>query len=469
MNTSLTATAAARPGSAVRSLQERLDSIGSAVTMLRDSRSGRFKSPYIDEFTNWQDEQAGWTQTATLFDQSHHMTDVYFRGPDIDRLLAEHATNSFATWGPGKTKHLIVCAPDGNIIGTAVLFALDDGQVSVVGPTAAANWLQYQVDRGGYDVEYARDERTNDLAPGTRRRTFRYEIEGPAVRAILEKANGGSIGEVRFFSRARFTLGGVPVDALSHTMVGVPGSESMGMEIWGPIDEAKRVWDALLEAGEEFGLVRGGGLAYYTGSVEAGYAAQPTPAIYSAPELRGYREWLPARGYEGGLSVGGSFASENIEDYYVTPFDFGYGHLVKFDHDFVGRTALEAAAGRPHPKKVWLRWNRDDVARVYAGALYGGSGRYKYLATPLGRYARVHLDAVLDGERPVGTSTLCGYTVNVGDWMSVAFVAEQDAVDGKELRLVWGEENGGTSKLNVESHVQTDIRVTVSNTPLERQ
>jgi vanillate/3-O-methylgallate O-demethylase len=457
-----------------RSLQDRLDSIGSAVTMLRDYRSGRFKSPYPDEYTNWQDEQASWTRTATLFDQSHHMTDVYFRGPDTARLLAEHATNSFATWGPGKAKHLIVCAPDGNMIGTAVLFGLADGRVNVVGPTAAANWLQYQVDRGGYDVEYERDERTNDLAPGAKRQTFRYEIEGPATRAILEKANGAALDDVRFFTMTRFTLGGVPVDALSHTMVGVPGSDSMGMEIWGPVDEASRVWDALLAAGEEFGLTRGGGLAYYTGSVESGYAAQPTPAVYSDPELRDYRTWLPARGYEGGLSVGGSFASGRIEDYYVTPFDFGYGHLVKFDHDFVGRAPLEAAAGRPHRRKVWLRWNRDDVARVYAGALYGrtgsgGTGRYKYLATPLGRYARVHLDSVFDGDRLAGVSTLCAYTVNVGDWMSVAFVDEENGQDGRELRLVWGEENGGTSKLNVESHVQADIRVTVSTQPLGRQ
>jgi vanillate/3-O-methylgallate O-demethylase len=282
------------------------------------------------------------------------------------------------------------------------------------------------------------------------------------------------------------------VDALSHTMVGVPGSDAMGMEIWGPREEAGRVWDALLTAGEEFGLTRGGGLAYYTGSVESGYAAQPTPAIYSAGELRGYREWLPARGYEGGLSVGGSFAPGDIEDYYVTPYDFGYGHLVKFDHDFVGRAALEAAATRPRRRKVWLRWNRDDVARVYAGALYGtvsgstvsgstvsgstvsgstgagGSRRYKYLATPLGRYARVHLDSVFDGDRLAGVSTLCAYTVNVGDWMSVAFVDEENGQDGKELRLVWGEENGGTSKVNVESHVQADIRVTVSTQPLER-
>ena len=33
--------------------------------------------------------------------------------------------------------------------------------------------------------------------------------------------------------------------------------------------------------------------------------------------------------------------SNNIEDYYMTPYELGYGPFVKFDHDFIGREALE--------------------------------------------------------------------------------------------------------------------------------
>ena len=57
-----------------------------------------------------------------------------------------------------------------------------------------------------------------------------------------------------------------------------------------------------------------------------------------------YREWLPANGYEASASLGGSFLSDNIEDYYLTPWDLGYGPVVKFDHDFIGREALEKIA-----------------------------------------------------------------------------------------------------------------------------
>ena len=52
--------------------------------------------------------------------------------------------------------------------------------------------------------------------------------------------------------------------------------------------------------------------------------------------MKKYREWLPAGGYEGSGSIGGSFVSSNIEDYYLTPYALGYGPFVKFDHDFAG-------------------------------------------------------------------------------------------------------------------------------------
>ncbi|MCI2419259.1 aminomethyl transferase family protein [Saccharopolyspora sp. K220] len=451
------------------SLEAKLARVGDAVRMLRDSPSNRFKFDYPEMYTNWQDEQRGWTQTATLFDQSHHMTDVYFEGPDVNRLLAETGTNSFKTWAPDKAKHFVACTDEGKMIGTAVLFGLESNRVNIVGPTATANWLQYHVETGDYDVEVVRDERTADQPAGGRRRMFRFEIEGPHTPKILEKVNSGPLEPVRFFGMTRFSIAGRPVRALAHTMAAVPGSQSTGYEIWGPVEDSEVCWNALLEAGEEFGLVLGGALAYYTAGVEAGYAAQPTPAIYSAPQLKSYREWLPGNGYEGKLSIGGSYTSDDIEDFYVSPFQFGYDHLVKFDHDFIGRDALKKLAQQPRRKKVWLRWHDEDVKRIYASSLFDGDNRAKYLETPLARYARVELDSILAGGRHVGVSTLRAYTVNVGCWLSVGFIEEDAAIDGAEVTIVWGEENGGTAKRSVESHVQTELRATVHTRPLPQR
>lgn len=448
------------------SLEFKLEQTGGPMSLLRDSLGGRFRSPYPDQYTSWQEEQAAWASTAILLDQSHHMTDVYIKGPDTIRLLSESGTNSFSTFGTDRAKHLIVCAPDGNMIGSTVLFGLDREEVSLVGPAAAANWIQYLAERGRYDVEIYRDERTRD-AGAAQRRVFRFEIEGPAAAEILTRASGGTVTEVPFFRMNRFEIAGRAVRGLSHTMAAVPGSPSGGLEIFGPAGDGPAVWDALMEAGADLGLVRGGMYAYYTGGVESGYAAQPTPAVYSNPGLRDYRKWLSGDGYEGTISIGGSFVPPSIDGYYVTPYDFGYSHLVKFDHDFVGREALEQVRDRPHRRKVWLEWNNQDVRDVYADSLFAPEERRpKYLETPLARYARVMVDSVMVGDRPIGVSTLAGYTVNIGHWSSIAFVDEVDAIDGAEAVLIWGEPHGGSAKPHVERHVQRQIRVRMRLQPL---
>jgi glycine cleavage system aminomethyltransferase T len=183
--------------------------------------------------------------------------------------------------------------------------------------------------------------------------------------------------------------------------------------------------------------------------------------------MRAYREWLSGEGYEAKFSVGGSFVSKNIEDYYRNPFDMGYGHILKFDHDFIGREALEAIADQPHTKKVWLKWNDDDAIRIIRSSLFDDvSKRAKFLDYPLARYARVLFDQVHIGSRFVGVSAMPGYTVNVGGFSSLGMLEPESAVDGKQVVITWGEENGGTRKLGVERHVQTEIRATVSTQPL---
>ena len=106
----------------------------------------------------------------------------------------------------------------------------------------------------------------------------------------------------------------------------------------------------MFEAGKEFGLRLCGARAYSSNTLESGWIPSPMPAIYSGDErMKKYREWLPANSFEGNASLGGSYYSNNIDDYYLTPYDLGYGSFVKFDHDFIGREALEKIAAQAAP------------------------------------------------------------------------------------------------------------------------
>jgi glycine cleavage system aminomethyltransferase T len=295
---------------------------------------------------------------------------------------------------------------------------------------------------------------------------FRYQLQGPNAHRILEKAHGGALPSIKFFNIGDFTIAGVPVRALNHTMAGIPGEELTGLEMMGPAAGRDAVLEALLEAGAEFGMRQGGARAYVTTLLESGWIPSPTPAIYSGEAMKPYREWLSAASWEANASLGGSFVSTEIEDYYQTPWDLGYGGLVKFDHDFIGRGALEEIAGRPHRRKVWLRWNEDDVMHVFAKSLFGTNDRAKFLEAPIGIYCTLPFDTVLIGDRVAGLSTFNGYTVNMRSWVSLAMIDEADARDGAEVTVVWGEEGGGTAKPTVERHVQTNVRATISTTPL---
>ena len=71
------------------SLEEKINSSKNVVDMLRNVQVGPYVFPVQSEYSNWRDEQESWRKTAVLFDQSFHMTDSHFKGPDIYKLL-EH-------------------------------------------------------------------------------------------------------------------------------------------------------------------------------------------------------------------------------------------------------------------------------------------------------------------------------------------------------------------------------------------
>ena len=214
-----------------------------------------------------------------------------------------------------------------------------------------------------------------------------------------------------------------------------------------------------------FGLKRCGARAQSTFATESGWIASPLPAIYSGETMKAYRDWLSADSFEATASLGGSYCSKRIEDYYLTPWDLGYGHFVKFDHDFIGRDALAARANQPHRQKVSLSWDSEDILRVFESML-GEGDRAKYMDMPAAYYTTFAYDAVLKDGRGVGISTYVVYTSNGREWISTAIVDEEVAQPGTEVTVLWGEPDGGAAKSNVETHVQMPIRAIVVPSPV---
>ncbi len=447
-----------------KNLEELLQTTGNPVKMLRNSQIRARIFPVVPPvISNWRDEQRAWRETAVLFDQSYHMGNFYVEGPDALKLLSHLATNSFANFPVDRAKQFAPCSYDGYVIGDGILFHLEENRLVFVGNAHVANWIQFHAQTGGYDVKTEMDE-VQHSSPGDKavvRSCYRFEIQGPNAPQILEKLNGGPVPEIKFFNMGHIQIAGRPVRALRHGMVGAPG-----LEIWGPYEEREEIRAAIVAAGKDFGLREVGSRAYLTNALESGWIPSPLPAVYTGEKMKAYRSWLPGTGHEATCSIGGSFDSRDIRDYYLTPYELGYGIFVKFDHDFIGREALEKIAKEPQRKKVTFAWNAEDVTKVFH-SLFEHGDPYKFIDFPQTNYPFFLYDKIVLHGRTVGFSMYAGYSSNERSMLSLG-VVDPDVEIGTEVELVWGEEGGGTRKPTVERHRQLAIRAVVSPAPYSK-
>ncbi|WP_291280066.1 aminomethyl transferase family protein [Galactobacter sp.] len=446
-----------------QNLQQLLDSTN-PVDLLRNSQIGSYIYPVVPaDFTNWIKEQKAWRETAVLYDQSHHMDNVFLKGSDAIKLISDTAINSVAKFEVNQAKQYVPTTSAGHVIGDGILFREAEDEYTYVGRAPASNWLLYHGETGGYsnlDIEVDRRSPSRPYGHAVPRRYYRFQIPGPNAWPIIEKLNGGPLEQLRFFRMSTMTIAGRTVRTLRHGMAGAPG-----LEIWGPYEDHDVIQEAIVTAGAEFGLLPVGSRAYPSNTLESGWIPSPLPGIYTGEAERGYREWLGVDSYEATGTLAGSFVSDNIEDYYTTPWELGYGSFVKFDHDFIGRDALEKIDPATQRRKVTMAWDAEDLGKVWTSLLNVDGPQYKFFDLPLANYGSANYDAIIDAnDNVVGYSMFTGYSSNERRGLSLSIV-NPDVPEGAELRVVWGEPNGGSSKASVEPHEQTEVRAVVSPVP----
>ena len=260
-------------------------------------------------------------------------------------------------------------------------------------------------------------------------------------------------------------VGSRRVQALRHGMAGAPG-----LELWGPYADKHYIQSTILQAARDAGvdLRQVGSRAYSTNTLESGWIPSPLPVIYTGDGMmQEYRDWLAASSYEAVGSIGGSFVSDNMENYYVNPFELGYGFYIGWKKDdFIGKSALQAMKTASNRKKVTFEWNREDVLAVMASAFEDGLP-YKWIDFPQPNYASSSADMVMRDGQMVGMSMFNGYSFNERCFLSLG-VADASVEIGEILTLKWGEPDD-TAKTSAEPHKQADIRVRVAPTPYARE
>ena len=151
-----------------------------------------------------------------------------------------------------------------------------------------------------------------------------------------------------------------------------------------------------------------------------------TPGVFTDPDLAGYREWLSVFSYEGQKPLHGSFFSPNIEDYYVSPFELGYGKSIAFNHDFYGRDALEAARPEELRRKVTFVYDDPGVGDAIGSDYFNNYARYR----------------VEKNGRMVGMTFQTGMIGPIENLLSLGLIEPGLATPGTEVEIVFGEHPG---------------------------
>jgi len=432
------------------SLQDGIDKAGSPMKLLWRQNPEPWNPENIEpEYAGWRAEQHAWHDGVSLSDLSHHMFDTFIEGPDATRLLAEVSANNYEKFAVGQAKQFVPVTSDGNIVTDGILARTAEQSYVLSGIPAAQNWVKYHGEKGGYDVAFSTDP-SSAFRGGADPRLFRYQVQGPQARELVETVFGGPLPPSKFFHSVPVALDGRAFSALRHNMAGQDGYEFIG-----PWEHAAFVKDTLLSAGEKTGIVRVGALAYASASVESGWVPSPVPSVYTAPDLADYRAWLPLFGIEGQRPLNGSFYSDDIEDYYVSPWELGYGRSLSFGHDFIGRDALLAGRDTAPRVKVTLVLDPADVRAVL------GDGHGYYLT-----YARHRV------ELPGQPGTLIGLTHQTatldtaGTILALTLINKEHAAPGTDVTVAWGEHPGAGTATDADLGFPL-IRATVAPAPYD--
>ena len=420
---------------AYRNLEEKLQAAGSAVEMARNSQIGPYVYPAVpSEFSNWMDEQVAWRETAALFDQTHHMTDLYVEGPDVVKLFSDLGVNTFANFQADKAKQFVACNHDGYVIGDAILFFLDENRVSLVGRPSAHNWVQFHAETGDYDVSVERDERTA-ANPTGRRKIYRFQVQGPTALDVLTKANGGVAARDQVLQHGR-----------AHDR-GPQGARAPPRHVGRARARALRArgtrWRtcaaAIVEAGEDFGLRQVGSRVYATNTLESGLDPVPAAGDLHGRRAEGVPRVAPGRRLRGhGLARRQLLRRRHLR----LLRDAARSRLlaVREVRPRLRRTRGARGDGRrAGAAKVTLAWNGEDVASAM-GTLFEKGDAAKYINLPLSNYATWPHDKLLHDGEIVGVSTFSGYSYNERSMLSLGYV-DVDVPIGAEL--VTGVGRGG--------------------------
>lgn len=168
-----------------------------------------------------------------------------------------------------------------------------------------------------------------------------FQVSGPTSLQILEAVTRESLRDLRFLHMRKAVIAGHEVEL---GRIGMSGT--LAYEVRGPYEQGPQVYDAIYRAGREYGIERLGWLTYLVNHVEGGFPQGGWTFKYAQPLDGSFADYLKRFGMEWVINIkdAGSYDPTDARVRERTPFEVGWEPFRRYDHDFVGREALEREA-----------------------------------------------------------------------------------------------------------------------------
>jgi aminomethyltransferase len=340
---------------------------------------------------------------AALFDVTP-LFKYFISGKDATKFVNRVITRDINKVKVGQVIYCCWCDEDGKVIDDGTISRLTQDTYRWTAADPSIRWFQQNA--LGLDVNI--EDITDQIAA--------LALQGPTSGRLLQLAATPDITNLKYFRFTRGKIGGVDVD-ISRT--GYTGD--LGYEVWIPWAEAGTVWDALMEAGQQFDIHPAGMLALDVARIEAGLILIEADYFSSKKAL--------------------------IESQKYSPYEIGLGRLVdlKKEH-FIGRAALEEE-NRRGPKRLLMGIdvNWDDVERQFETV---------GLAPQVPSTASRTAVPVYRGGLQVGKATSSTWSPTLKKMIALASINREHAAAGTELQM----------ELTVEA-VRQKVRATVRELP----
>ncbi|HET8864600.1 MAG TPA: glycine cleavage system aminomethyltransferase GcvT [Gracilimonas sp.] len=233
------------------------------------------------QYAGIKTEHAAVREAVGIFDVSH-MGEFYIHGPEALDLIQKVTVNDASKLTEGKAQYTCMCYDDGGIVDDLIVYKLfdDAGYIAVVNASNIEKDLNWILDNNSFDAE-VRDQSDD---------TCLLAVQGPKSVDTLQKLTDLDLSDIGFYSFKMGSLAGM--DNVVFSATGYTGEKGFELYFDKNHGEPEKVWNAIMEAGEKFGIEPCGLGARDTLRLEMGFALYGNDITKDTHPLEARLGWI---------------------------------------------------------------------------------------------------------------------------------------------------------------------------------